>query len=394
MTELKAIYIDTAAGLTEACATLAKAPVLTVDTEFHRESTYYPQFALLQIASREACYIVDPLKIEDLGPVWELFSNRDILKVFHAGSQDIEIIVNLSGHMPLPVFDTQVAAALLGYGQQIGFGNLVQRLLKKNLPKQESFSDWLARPLSHQQLEYAADDVIYLMPIYQQLHDELTARGRRGWLDEEQRMLCDIARYQDNPSECFRRVKGANKLKGQKLAVLQALAAWREAEAQKRDLPRRRILADEPLVELAKRDKLNPQVMERMRGLTAGIIKRFGNDILAAWQQGSRTPESEWPQFAPRSHHTSGTDLRQELLDTLVRLRAEEEKIACHILATKSDLAELASWGKNCKGEPPALPCLHGWRRELVGEDLLRLLKGEICLRMNTKTGMPIICGD
>jgi len=394
MTELKAIYIDTAADLASACEVLAKASVLTVDTEFHRESTYYPQFALLQIASREACYIIDPLKIEDLSLAWELLANPEILKVFHAGTQDIEIIVNLSGKMPLPVFDTQVAAALLGYGQQIGFGNLVQRLLKKSLPKQESFSDWMARPLSHHQLEYAADDVIYLMPIYQQLHDELTARGRRGWLEEEQALLCDTSRYQEDGSESFRRVKGANKLKGQKLAVLQALAAWREEEAKKRDLPRRRILADDPLIDLAKRDKLNPQVMERMRGLTNGIIKRFGDDLIAAWQRGQATPEAEWPSFEPRSHHTQGTELRQELLDTLVRLRAEEEKIAAHILATKSELAELASWGKSCKGEPPALACLHGWRRELVGEDLLRLLKGEICLRMNTKTGMPIICGQ
>lgn len=182
-------YIDTADSLKQACDELAKASVLCVDTEFHREKTYFAQFALLQIASREKCFVIDPTAIDDLSPVWKLMHDESIMKVFHAARQDLEIIMLESGALPSPLFDTQVAAALLGYGQQIGFGNLVQRILKKALPKQESFSDWLARPLTSKQLIYAADDVIYLMPIYQHLEEQLQATGRRDWLIEEQETL-------------------------------------------------------------------------------------------------------------------------------------------------------------------------------------------------------------
>lgn len=188
-------YIDTADSLKQACDELAKASVLCVDTEFHREKTYFAQFALLQIASREKCFVIDPTAIDDLSPVWELMHNESIMKVFHAARQDLEIIMLESGGLPTPLFDTQVAAALLGYGQQIGFGNLVQRILKKALPKQESFSDWLARPLTPKQLIYAADDVIFLMPIYQHLEEQLQATGRRDWLLEEQETLCSEKTY-------------------------------------------------------------------------------------------------------------------------------------------------------------------------------------------------------
>jgi len=384
-------YVDTPEALAKACEELNKASVLCVDTEFHREKTYYAEFALLQIASRKACYVIDPTALKDLSPVWELMHNEKILKVFHAARQDVEIILFESGKLPLPLFDTQVAAALLGYGQQVGFGNLVQRLLKKALPKQESFSDWLARPLTPKQLAYAADDVIFLFPLYQQLQDELVAKGRRAWLDEEQEVLTQEATYRIDKREVFWRVKGSNRLKPKQLAVLRELADWRETEAQRKDIPRRRIFSDDSMADIAKRDKLTLETFQRMRGVTDGMVRRFGDAIITAWQRGMDCAENEWPELHPRHHHSQGTELRQELLDTLLRLRAEEESIASNILASQSELGELASWGRKRVGEPPKLALLHGWRRELVGNDMLRLLSGEIALMIDPAKGKPII---
>jgi len=176
-------YIDSPVPLAEACARLAGSPELCVDTEFHRESTYYPEFALIQVASGQDCFLIDPLAIKDLSPLWDILLDKNILKVFHAARQDIEIIVNKTGQLPLPLFDTQVAAALLGYGQQIGFGNMVQKVTGKTLPKGESFTNWMKRPLTAEQLKYAADDVIYLMPVYQHLRERLQATKRADWLD-------------------------------------------------------------------------------------------------------------------------------------------------------------------------------------------------------------------
>ena len=385
------IYIDTPDALEQACSELAKASVLCVDTEFHREKTYYAHFALLQISSREKCYVIDPTAINDLSPVWKLMHNENILKVFHAARQDLEIIMLESGGLPVPLFDTQVAAALLGYGQQIGFGNLVQRILKKSLPKQESFSDWLARPLTSKQLIYAADDVIFLMPIYQHLEEQLQAKGRREWLVEEQETLCSEDTYLIDKQEVYWRVKGVNRLKPRQLAVLRELAAWREEQAERKNIPRRRIIADDPLIELAKRDNLDISTMNRMRGLTDGLIRRFGNELIKAWKRGVECPEEAWPKLNPRSYHTSGTELRQELLDTLVRLKAEDESISATILVSQQELGALASWGKDRKGEPPELSVLHGWRRKLVGNDLLRLLNGEIALHINPESSLPEI---
>ncbi|MDX8387061.1 MAG: ribonuclease D [Ghiorsea sp.] len=384
-------YITTPEALLTACQTLKQAKVLCVDTEFHREKTYYAQFALLQVGCNEGCFVIDPVQIKDLKPVWDVILDPNILKVFHAGRQDLEIILEHAGGLPLPMFDTQVAAALLGYGQQVGFGNLVQRIVKKELAKGESFSDWLKRPLTDQQLKYAADDVIYLMPIYQGLKEELQARKRFAWLDEEQTTLTSLSTYQIDKQEVFWRVKGVNKLKPKHLAVLREFGAWREEQAQKKDIPRRRLVSDDALLELAKRDNLNRDIMGRMRGLTQGTISRFGDTWLKLWEKGMACAEEERPKLSARKHNTPGTDMRLELLDTLVRLKAEESSISATILTNKSDLAALASWGNKPQNETPDLPCLQGWRYELVGEDLLRLLRGEICLHINPNTGLPVI---
>ncbi|OIO70486.1 MAG: ribonuclease D [Zetaproteobacteria bacterium CG_4_9_14_3_um_filter_49_83] len=384
-------YVDTQNSLETACKELSAERVLCVDTEFHRESTYYPEFALMQIYGGKRCWLIDPLAIKDLSPLWEILTNPEILKVFHAGFQDIEIIFQESGKLPTPMFDTQIAAALLGYGQQVGFGNLVQRILKKELAKGESFSDWLARPLNSKQLQYAADDVIWLMPIFQHLRDQLKIRKRESWLHEEQSNLCNLQSFEQNVDEFFWRVKGVNKLKGASLSALRALAAWRETEARKRNLPRRRLISDEVLVDIAKRSSLDEETLSRMRGLSQGTVKRFGEHLIEAWHKGVHAPSESWPKLPSRSSNTRGTEMRLELLSTLLRLKAEDGEIASCILSSKSELSALASWGLHRKNNPPKLPCLEGWRYELVGHDLLRLLNGEICLHLNPETGLPEI---
>ncbi len=386
-------YIDSQEALSATCQALAAAPVLCLDTEFHREDTYYPQFALLQIYDGRRCFIIDPVAINELSPLWEVLRQDTTIKVFHAARQDIEIILGECGHIPRPLFDTQIAASLLGYGLQVGFGNLVQRLLNTSLAKQESFSDWLARPLRPEQLRYAADDVIYLMPIYRRLKRELEETGRLDWLNEEQTTVCHEDTYAIAPEEMFWRVKGSSKLRPQALAVLRELAAWRERTAQAENRPRRRILADETLVELARQTEGKGITFERIRGMRAAAVRKYGRDIQSAWQRGLACPRERWPNRRSSPAHSAGTELRRELLSTLVKLRADEERIAANILADKADLAALASWAAR-EGRPPEARCLHGWRRRLVGEDLLRLLRGEICLCINGQTRRAEIRAD
>ncbi len=387
-------YIDSTGALHLACDQLKGVGALCVDTEFHRESTYYPEFALIQVATRGVCYLIDPVAISDLSPLWALMRNPDILKVFHAVRQDAEIILKESGSLPLPLFDTQVAAALLGFGSQVGFGNLVQCTLGKSLPKAESFTDWLRRPLRPAQLSYAADDVIYLMPVYQHLREQLQASARLTWLDEEQAALCSEGTYTNDSEHVFWRVKGVNKLQPRQLAVLRALAAWRERQAKQQNIPRRRIVADEPLLTLARKLHLTIHQLPGTRGLNNGTVRRFGKGILHAWQQGQQCPECEWPTPKVSSRNSDGTEMRLELLSTLVRLRAKEVRISGNILASKQDIASLASWANDdsfSRDKLPDNPCLHGWRRDLVGNDMLRMLEGELCLRLDAKTKIPVI---
>ncbi len=395
--EAPIVTVADTGALQQMVVEVAQAPTLFVDTEFHRENSYWPQFALMQIAVRVGdegvrCYLVDPLAIGDLAPLWSLLCDGAQTKVFHAARQDVEIIHHLSGRLPLPLFDTQVAAALLGYGQQVGFGSLVQQLTGVTLAKQATFSDWLARPLSAAQQRYAADDVLHLMPVYSHLREQLQARGRSDWLDDEQRELTDPATYALDLDQVFWRVKGCNRLKPKQLAVLRSLAAWRERVAQARDLPRRRLLSDESLLELARQEELDARRLGGIRGISSGLVKRFGNELVAAWQRGIATPKTEWPQRRRPAAHRAGSAIRAELLDALLQLKADELAIAPSILASKSDLAALASWGGAHGVEaPPDIAVLRGWRRKLIGESLLAMLTGRLLLKIDPESRLPVI---
>ncbi|RMH51511.1 MAG: ribonuclease D [Zetaproteobacteria bacterium] len=389
--------IDTPQRLRRALTLLGGADELFVDTEFHREQTYWPQFALMQIAVRGAeggrCFLIDPLAIDDLGPLWRLLLDPGRRKIFHAARQDVEIIHHASGGLPLPLFDTQVAAALLGYGQQVGFGTLVQQLTGVTLAKEATFTDWLARPLSAAQRRYAADDVLHLIPVYDHLRAQLQARGRSDWLDDEQRQLTDPRAYQPDVETLFWRTKGSKSLKPKQLAVLRPLVAWREQTAQARDLPRKRLIPDESLVELARQEELDLERLAAIRGISRGLVKRFGAELLAAWRRGIATPPEEWPRRRrAATPATPGSAPRADLLDALLQLKAAELEIAPAILASKSDLAALASWGgRKQPGPPPDIPLLRGWRRRLIGETMLEMLAGRLMIRIDPERRLPVI---
>jgi ribonuclease D len=390
--ELEPVYVATSQKLEEACSDLSEASFLCIDTEFHREKSYYPQLGLIQVASRRACYLIDPLAIPHLDCFWQFLHDPSRLKVLHAGRQDVEIILSATGEIPFPIFDTQIAAALLGLGEQASLAKLVSVILNEHLPKHESFSDWLSRPLSPEQITYAASDVIYLLPIYEELKRNLLASGRMAWLEEEQNNLYNMVTYEPPDDDALYRLRGTNGLSRRQLAILRSLAACRERIAREKNRPRRRIIPDETLVSLARLNELNKDSIRRLRnGLSESVLREFGDDILAAWQEGHDCPSSSWPRPRSTRPRNSGANLRAEMLSALVRFTADREKIAANILARKGELMELALWAADSQSPLPDLPCLRGWRRELIGDDLLRLLRGEISLRLDADSGMPVI---
>jgi len=382
-------YLNQAEQLLEACAHMKSANTLYIDTEFHRETSYYPKLALIQILGNDQCYLVDPLEIEDLSPLWKLIHQPHVTKVFHAARQDIECILHHSEKIPYPIFDTQVAASLLGYGSQIGFSPLSQRLLNVELNKEESFSDWLMRPLSQSQKDYAACDVLYLVPLYQHLIHKLEQKKRLAWLYEEQEHLYHPDHFIADGKKAFQRVKGAQKLKGQRLAILRELALWREEEARHANVPRRRVLSDEFLVNLSKRKNPSLEQIRRLRGISTYQIQQYSDSLLEAIRKGKSCPKDEWPTLSQHHIPAKGTALRQELLATLLKLRAYQENIAVELLANKKELMKLAAWKRN--QAQPDLPCLHGWRKKLVGNDMLKLLQGQTCLSIDLDTTLPEI---
>lgn len=391
MQHVKPVYIDTPSKLHEACRRLADAPLLTIDTEFHREKTYYPTLGLVQVArDGDYCALFDPLALDTLDPLWDVIYQPHCLKVLHAGRQDMEILLQLRGKLPCPIFDTQIAAAMLGMGEQIGFGNLVHLLTGRRLAKAESFSDWLVRPLKASQITYAADDVTYLLPLHEELRKRLESCGRLQWLQEEQARLCDEKSYIIHPDEAFWRVKSVTSLRPHQMAVLRELAAWREQRAMNANQPRRRILGDEVLITMARKPHLSVEEMHHMRGMPAATVNRHGDELLAAWQRGHDCPKERWPRVR-RNDCTRGSELKAELLATVVKMRAKEANIAPSMLANRADLCALAARVDGPGDTPADIACLQGWRRDIVGNDLLDLLHGKTCLRLDPDGGNPII---
>jgi ribonuclease D len=370
-------YIATADALQALCARIRHKPWLVLDTEFLRESTYYPRLCLLQLATDDTIACIDPLALPQLEPLAEILFDPAILKVFHACGQDMEIFYHGYGKLPQPVFDTQLAAPLLGLPSQPSYASLVQELLGTTLSKSHTRTDWSRRPLSAAQIEYALDDVRYLGPLYLKLRAELERRGRFAWLAEDFAALSDPERYRNPPELAWRRIRATGKMSGRRLAILKALAAWREERARRDDRPRGWLLPDEALLDIARLAPGDLEQLGSLRSVKRQSVHDYGAEILALVRTARPAPAAT---AEPPDDRPGPLDTRQEalvdIMMALVRLRGAENAINPALLASRDDLARLIL------GQPDA-ELLHGWKKGLIGDDLRRLLEGRLRLRID-----------
>ncbi|WP_080797202.1 ribonuclease D [Arabiibacter massiliensis] len=350
--------------------------VLAIDTEFLREKTYYAKLCLLQLATDEETAIVDPFAVDDLRVLAPLLENENVMKLFHAGSQDLEILLREVGVLPRPLFDTQVAAALLGHTQQIGYAALVHAECGVMLKKIDSFTDWSRRPLSRSQLEYAADDVVYLPRMYERMRAQLERKGRLSWLDRDFEELADPARYQTNERERYRRLKRVSQLSRRQLSAAREVAAWRELEAQRRDVPRKWVITDEQIVEACKREARTIDELFMVRGMSDRLATKDARTVVALITSALNATPDTWPELDRCSRNEPNVDAEMDLMCALVRLRAKQNDVAFPTLASHDDLARVA------RGYREGVDLLRGWRRALVGEELLDLLDGKLALSL------------
>ncbi|HJH42671.1 MAG TPA: ribonuclease D [Rubneribacter badeniensis] len=354
-----------------------RSSVLAIDTEFLREKTYYAKLCLLQLATDDETAIVDPFEVEDLRVLAPLLENESVVKLFHAGGQDLEILLREVGVLPRPLFDTQVAAALLGHTQQIGYAALVHAECGVTLKKIDSFTDWSRRPLSDSQLEYAADDVAYLPRMYERMRAQLVELGRLAWLDRDFEDLADPKRYATNERERYRRLKRVSQLSRRQLAAAREVAAWRELEAQRRDVPRKWVVTDEQIVEACKREARTIDELFMVRGMSDRLSTKDARCVVALMSSALDAPPDAWPEPDRCGKNEPNVDAELDLMCALVRLRAKQNGVAFPTLASHDDLARVA------RGYREGVDVLRGWRRSLVGEELLRLLEGKIALSLS-----------
>jgi len=372
------LYICDTTALDAALPALAAADAIAIDTEFMRERTYYARLCLVQVATPDDVYLIDAIALEgELGRLAPVLSAVKPLKVFHAGSQDIEILGRATGVTPAPVFDTQVAATLAGFPTQVGYAQLAKDLAGVTIDKGDTFSDWSVRPLSDNQLSYAAEDVRHLLGMYEKLRGRLEREGRLAWLAEDFERLADPATYEVDPLRQYLRVKRASSLDRRGLAVLREVAAWRETEAQRRDMPRRWLVSDESLVEIARRRPASIQALGAIRGVNERVASRQGAGLIEAVKRGEAVPEDGLPRLPKRAHVPRDAQPLADLLNAVVRVRAGEHGVAPTLLASRDDLERFAS------GEREGHPLTEGWRRTLVGAELEAILAGLMDVRVD-----------
>lgn len=372
---MSVLYLDRQADLADFCASLRGVSWIALDTEFIREKTYYAQLSLIQVATDAVIACIDPLALDNLSPLLAILADPAVTKVAHAAYQDLEIFYHLSGAAPTPVFDTQLAATVLGYGEQIGYAALVKAILGVELDKSQTRTDWSLRPLSADQLAYAADDVRYLRDIYHKQCAELTRLKRLDWLTEDFQALSNSHRYAFEPEQLWRRIRGVQQLRGAQLAVLQALAAWRERQAISANRPRRWIAGDELLLELARQRPRSLEQLERLRSVDSGWLRRYGRVVLQLVEQAGDRPEADWPRLPLQRRLTPAQEALLDAMQAVVRLRGAEHAVSPQLLASRQELEQLLL------GDPDA-PLLHGWRAALAGRDVQALLRGEARLEV------------
>ncbi|MGR9051875.1 MAG: ribonuclease D [Gammaproteobacteria bacterium] len=363
-------YIDTPAKLGELCRKIKNETWLALDTEFLREKTYYPKFCLLQIATPEWVACVDPFALSDLSELFDAIYDPSITKVLHSCRQDLEIFYKITGNIPGPIFDTQVAAPLLGFQDNPGYAMLVSSFLNINLSKAHTRTDWTVRPLSEEQLQYAADDVIYLCRVYQIMMQKLKELNRLVWLENDFAQLYNPELYEISPENAWQKIRGKNKLTGRQLSIVQALSKWREETAQTEDRPRNWLLRDDLLIELAKLQPTNPTDLAAVRNVNERTINRYGRTICRLINEAKQTP----PRFLDEKDRSAKKTPQQEavldIFTALVRIRADENSLNPSILASRKDLELLLFDDTHSQ-------LLKGWRYSMVGRELVGLLKGE-----------------
>ena len=370
-------HITSQAQLEEFAAKLEGSKLLAIDTEFMREKSYYAQLCLLQMNNGTVSALVDPFAVRDLSALVPILTDSNCVKVFHAGSQDIGILYHETGVVPSPVFDTQIAASLLGYPLQVGYGPLVRSVCDVRLAKADSFTDWSRRPLTNYQMKYALEDVVYLPQLYEYLNGKLEKTGRIAWCERDFAELSNPAHYVNEPHDMWQRVKRVSSLSRGQLAIAREIAAWREIQAMDRDLPRKWVLADEAVVEIARKAPKTRERLLEVRGLANRLTGRDVNQILEAVRKGKETPQSQWPHLSRSPKGEAETDGAVDLLASLVEVRAKQNDVAAPLLATHSDLSKIA------RGHRQGIPVLEGWRYEMVGKELIDLLEGKLAIYLN-----------
>ncbi len=372
--------LTTTEELAAFCAAQADTDFVTVDTEFMRERTYWPKLCLVQLGGPQDVVGVDPLAPDiNLQPLFDLMANTRVLKVFHAARQDVEIFYNLTGQIPQPMFDTQVAAMVCGFGEAASYETLADKLANAKIDKSSRFTDWTHRPLTEKQIDYALGDVSHLRTVYVKLRDQLLKTNRIDWVQEEMEFLTSLSTYKIDPQEVWRRFKWRAD-KPRLRALLRELAAWRELEAQRINVPRSRVVRDEALMEIAHHPPANAHDLSRIRGLNGGFAEsRQGREILEAVARALAVPHDECPTGDGRRFMPPGLGPVMDLLKVMLKQISEEHGVAAKLIATTDELEEIAA-DDNAK-----VPALHGWRRDLFGEQALALKRGELALSVKGK---------
>jgi ribonuclease D len=373
--------ITTTAALDSAMARFSSAPFVAVDTEFMRETTFWPELCLIQVAVPGEDHVIDPLANGiNLASFFALMRNEAVMKVFHAARQDVEIMVHRGGLVPAPMFDTQVAAMVCGFGEQVGYEAIVARMTGGKIDKSSRFTDWARRPLTQAQLEYAAADVTHLCDVYLALKAKLEADGRQEWLADEMAQLAAIETYVVQPEDAWQRVKGRFN-KPMELCIVQHVAAWREREARSRNVPRSRVLKDDAVFEIAQQQPADIEALGRLRSIPKGWERSStAAALMEAVKLALATPKDDLPRIPRHKPAPESATAAADLLRVLLKLVCEREGVAPRLIAGNDDLISIAE-----KGEAAEVPALAGWRRELFGEHALKLVAGRSALRFNER---------
>ncbi len=374
------VLITDTNALDTLCTRLRAEPYVTIDTEFMRERTYFPELCVVQLGGMADTAVIDAEAPGiDLAPLAALLADKDVVKVFHAARQDVEIFLHLFGAVPAPIFDTQIAAMVAGFGDQVGYDALVSALTGGQIDKAHRFSDWSARPLSPAQVTYAAADVTYLRTVYERLQEKLAAEGRVDWVQSEMAVLAEPATYRPDPDTMWERLRPRTNNR-RMLGLLRAAAAWREREAQRVNVPRQRLLKDESLLEIAAVAPDTADALSRIRGVSKGFAEgKSGQGLVAALRAATALPEAELPDALRGRDGAKPSPALVALLKVLLAAKCEQHNVAPKLLASGEDIDRLAS------EDEPDLPVLQGWRREMFGADALALKAGQITLGVEGK---------